>query len=598
MILILGGTTEGRKGAETLDKAGKTFFYSTKNARQEIVSSNAVRLTGALDETGMESLCREKGIRLIVDAAHPFASRLHATVAVVGRRLNLPVVRYERRFPERDPRLIWCEDFEDAVKKLQQYGIKRLLALTGVQTIDKLKGFWLEHDSWFRILDREDSIEKAIRTGFNVENLLFYQDDGDIEVLLKKINPDAIITKESGESGGFLKKVNEALDKGVKVFVVCRPPSPEGFIPVTGEHGLRKAVERLVPGYFELRSGFTTGACATAASKAALLALLESDYPEKVAFRLPDGEEMLLPVADVRLYGKTTASATIVKDGGDDPDVTDKSRIVATVTLACHGEVHFFGGEGVGRVTLPGVGLQIGDPAINPVPRKMMRDELLNIYPPGCDVTISVPGGEELAKRTFNSRIGIEGGISIIGTTGIVMPFSNEAFLEAIRKEMEVAKAMKCKRVVLNSGARSEKAVKTAYPALPAAAFIHYGNAIGESLKIAEVLGIRNLTVGIMIGKAVKLAEGNADTHSHKVTLSRDFLMSMARNCGCSHASIETISRINMARELWSSLSPDDADKFFSRLLSLCKDTCRACYKTGELTLMLISDDGQIKYTD
>lgn len=595
MILVFGGTTEGRKVVEALDRAGKPYFYSTKSDLQQLESHNAVRISGGLDLQSMTNFCVTNDIKLIVDAAHPFASNLHSTVAEVSKILSMPVVRFERTYTSRDPRVIWCESYDDAVKRLIQDNVRQLLALTGVQTVLKLKDYWQSHECHFRILNRQESLLKAKAAGFPEENLCFYEDNGDIATLIDKYHPDAIITKESGETGGFDEKVEDALAVGVKVYAVCRPKLPEYSATVTGEYGLRKEVERLFPGFFELRSGFTTGACATAAAKAAMLALVCDEESDHVSFCIPDGEEMQMRVESVCVISSDSAEASVIKDAGDDPDVTDGCRVVAKVTLADHNDVRFHGGEGIGRVTLPGIGLEIGEPAINPIPRQMMRDELLKIYPNGCDVMISVPGGEELSKKTFNSRIGIVGGISIIGTSGIVMPFSNEAFMEAIRREMEVAKALGCERVVLNSGARSEKVVRAKYPELSSAAFIHYGNAIGESLRIASELGIDKVTVGLMLGKAVKLAEGNTDTHSHKVTMNRDFLCSVADEAGCSGEAKESILSVNMARELWTTLSSEDSDKFFPRLLSLCRLSCRACYPTGQLTLMLITDSGEIQ---
>ena len=597
MILILGGTTEGRKAVATLDKAGKTFYYSTRSDLQRVEAHNAVRITGALDAEAIVSFCWENDVRLIVDAAHPFASQLHQNVASAAETLSIPVVRFERRFPQRNSSFIWCDDYADAIEKLRKARVRSLLSLTGVQTISKLSDYWRSHHCIFRILDREESLAIAESNGFPHDKLVYYEEGGHIGRLLTKLSCDAILTKESGESGNFLEKTEDALKAGVKVFVVKRPTMPKGFITVTGEFGLRKAVEKLIPGFFELRSGFTTGTCATAAATAALLALTEGVIMTEAQVTIPNGEVMSLPINSVSVTDETSAGASVIKDAGDDPDVTDGAEIEATVRLASHGEVRFFGGDGVGTVTLPGTGLDIGSPAINPVPRKMMTETLLKIYPGGCDVTISVPNGKELAEKTFNPRIGIVGGISIIGTSGIVMPFSNEAFMEAIQREMEVAKAVGADRVVINSGARSEKCVKSLYPELPAATFIHYGNAVGETLKIADELQVKRLTVGLMLGKAVKLAEGHMDTHSHKVTMNRDFLSKVAKEAGCSPDATAAIARLNMARELWTDLSPEDADKFFPAILSLCKGQCQNYYKCGELTMILITDSGNIAAT-
>lgn len=594
MILVLGGTTEGRKAVETLDKAGKKFYYSTRFDMQEVRTYNAKMVTGGLDVSQMKEFCVNNDIRLIVDAAHPFAAELHATVSEVSRNLSIPAIRYERRYATRHPDLVWCKDYNDAVNKLFSNGIGRLLALTGVQTISKLEDFWKEHDCYFRILNREESIRKVHVAGFSDDKIVFSDDKRNLSEIINEINPDAIITKESGESGGYSDKVETAKKHGLKIFVISRPPMPEGFITVTGNYGLRRNVERLLPGFFNLRSGFTSGSCATAAAKAALLKLVGCEVSDYVSFHLPDGEKMEMRIESVRVINTTTAEAVVIKDAGDDPDVTDGCQIIVRVELAQHHDVIFHGGKGIGIVTLPGTGLEIGEPAINPTPRQMIKNELLELYPSGCNVTINVPDGEEIAKHTFNSRIGIEGGISIIGTSGIVMPFSNEAFLESIKKEMEVAIALGCERIVLNSGARSERPVKHFYPHLHRAAFIHYGNAIGEILRIADDLKVSNLSVGLMIGKAVKLAEGHSDTHSHKAVMNREFIAQLLREAGCDESTVENVNNINMARELWTLLSDDEAKKFFPYLLLMCKRVCREFYPNGSLTLMLINDSGEI----
>lgn len=592
MILILGGTTEGRVAVRVLDEAARPYYYSTRGDSQHIASPHAITLTGGMDNVEMEEFCRDKGIRLMIDAAHPFASRLHATVAQVSRTLDLPVIRFERLYPPRDSDIIWCRDFPDAVNRLRSLGITRLLALTGVQTIADLAQWWQEGDveCWFRILDRPESRRLAIRQGFPSDHLVPYDGD-DPYGLMKRLHPEAIITKESGLSGGFEEKLHAARRLGIRILAIERPPMPEDFITVTGSHGLRRQIETLLPGFYTLRTGFTTGACATAASKAALTALLTgNDSIQDITFTLPNGEIMRMPVGNITIHSATSATATVIKDAGDDPDVTHGRQITATVTCSdSHAGIIFHGGEGVGTVTLPGLGLPIGSPAINPTPRSMMTRELSALTPRGLDVTISVPGGRELALKTFNPRLGIEGGISIIGTSGIVRPFSNEAFTASIRREMQVALAIGSSRIVLNSGAKSEHLVRALYPDLPAQSFIHYGNAVGEAIRIAAELQVPRLTIGLMIGKAVKLAEGNLDTHSNKVTLNRDFLRNVANEAGCTPAALEVIDTLTLARELWTRLTPADSARFFPRILTLCHTTLTPLYHSP-LTTLLISD--------
>lgn len=592
MILILGGTTEGRLAVKVADEAGSPYYYSTRGIQQEIACRNGIHLTGGMDVEAMTSFCIHHQIRLLVDAAHPFAVGLHQTVHETAIRLNLPVVRVERSYPERATDIVWCEDYEDAVCKLEKDRIHSLLSLTGVQTIGKLRGYWAKHPCWFRILKRDESLALARSQGFDEQRIVYYQAE-DEESLLKRLTPQAILTKESGETGGFQQKIDAARMLGIPVYVVKRPSLPDSFMNVTGEYGLRKQIEKWVPGFYPLRSGYTTGACATAASKAALLGLLGRDIPSLIPIRFPNGETLSLPVADVQ-WGEESVSAIVVKDAGDDPDVTHGHRIVSTIRFSSHPGIHFLQGEGVGKVTLPGLGLEIGEPAINKVPRQMMEQELSALYQGGLDVTISVPDGRELAKRTFNPKLGIVDGISIIGTSGIVRPFSSEAFVEAIRREIEVAQALGCTHLVINSGAKSERYLKIKFPDLLPQAFVHFGNFIGETLRIADELHIPEVTMGIMIGKAVKLAEGFLDTHSKKVVMNKAFLKQLAIKSGCSQEALSLIENLTLARELWEHLSEADASLFFTELLDNCYAHCRPLMSDGKLTILLIDEEGHI----
>lgn len=592
MILILGGTTEGRLAVKVADEAGSPYYYSTRGIQQEIACRNGIHLTGGMDVEAMTNFCIHHQIRLLVDAAHPFAVGLHQTVHETAIRLNLPVVRVERSYPERATDIVWCEDYEDAVRQLEKDRIHSLLSLTGVQTIGKLRGYWVKHPCWFRILKRDESLALARNQGFDEQRIVYYQAE-DEESLLKRLTPQAILTKESGETGGFQQKIDAARMLGIPVYVVKRPSLPDSFMNVTGEYGLRKQIEKWVPGFYPLRSGYTTGACATAASKAALLGLLGRDIPSLIPIRFPNGETLSLPVVDVQ-WGEESVSAIVVKDAGDDPDVTHGHRIVSTIRFSSHPGIHFLQGEGVGKVTLPGLGLEIEEPAINKVPRQMMEQELSALYQGGLDVTISVPDGRELAKRTFNPKLGIVDGISIIGTSGIVRPFSSEAFVEAIRREIEVAQALGCTHLVINSGAKSERYLKIEFPDLLPQAFVHFGNFIGETLRIADELHIPEVTMGIMIGKAVKLAEGFLDTHSKKVVMNKAFLKQLAIKSGCSQEALALIENLTLARELWEHLSEADASLFFTELLDNCYAHCRPLMSDGKLTILLIDEEGHI----
>lgn len=592
MILVFGGTTEGRLAIKTLDEGSGHYFYSTRGEGRQVECGHGIHVTGGMDGTAMEDFCLVHGIRLIVDAAHPFARTLHATVASVAARLGIPVVRLERRYPDvAGDDVVWCAGYADAVCRMKKDGTERLLALTGVQTIAALHHFWKDHDTYFRILNREESLALAAEAGFPESRLVYYGED-DLDSLLEKICPDAVITKESGVSGGFPAKIEAARRHGVRVYVVRRPPLPESFITVDGEYGLRREVERVLPDFYTLHIGFTTGSCATAAAKAALWALLTGEILKEVSFRIPEGETMRMDVEGVEvLPGNATAS--VIKDAGDDPDVTHRSRISVTVAYAAGIGIRFYGGEGIGTVTLPGLGLDPGEPAINPVPRRMISSELSALYQGGLEVTVSLEDGEQLAARTFNPRVGIVGGVSIIGTTGIVRPFSHEAFVESIRREIGVAVALRCHRIVVNSGGKSEKFMRSLYPDLPQQAFIHYGNAVADTMEVARECGVKRLTIGLMLGKAVKLAQGHMDTHSHKVSLDKDFLKEVADDCGCSADAREAIEGLNLARELPDILSSEDAPRFFNAIVSMCRRHCAAIYP-GALEAVLIADNGRI----
>ena len=592
MILIFGGTTEGRTAVKVLDEAGSPYYYSTRGNAQQIECKHGTRVAGGMDHDAMTEFCSTHDIHLIIDAAHPFASLLHTTVAAVSEQLDLPVIRLERRYPPRDESLVWCDTFDDAIDYLESHEIRDLLALSGVQTITKLQRYWKKHPCHFRVLDRDDSREIARRAGFPAENLLFWQEGQDELTLFRQLRPGAILTKESGESGYYEEKITAARQLGIPVIVIRRPSLPDSFYVVNGEHGLRYRVERLLPGFYPLRSGFTTGSCATAATRAALEGLLSRIPQHSATITLPDGETVTLPVSSCT-FTKDSCTCGVIKDAGDDPDVTNGYTVLSTVSLTTQPGVQFLPGEGVGTITLPGTGIPVGEPAINQTPRRMITNEIEQLLHShglhsGVSIRISVPGGSELAQKTFNPRLGIIGGISIIGTSGIVRPFSSEAFVNSIRKEIQVARALGCTRIVINSGAKSENYLRSRFPDLPAQAFIHYGNYIGDTLRLADEEGITHITMGIMIGKAVKLAEGHLDTHSRNVVMNRDFITSLAAESHCHPANIARVAEITLARELWELFT--DTPAFFTLLVDRCMTVCRPLLSHATLEIMLVPE--------
>ena len=570
MVLVFGGTTEGRKAVEVLEEAGTTYYYSTKMGEQDIALHHGKRIDGAMDAEAMQTFCREHDIRLMVDAAHPFALQLHKTIAQISEKQNIPVIRYERIYPPRSADITWIDDYSQIPTDIHS-----LLATTGVQSISKLK--YLEAEGIkvsYRILNRESSIHLAHQQGATDEQLCFYPQMAEAE---------AVLMKESGESGGFSEKIAEAKEKGMRIFALKRPELSFRHC-VNGPYGLRRAVEKLLPEFYPLHSGLTTGTCATAAAVAATLRLIKGETPDEVPVLLPNGETIMVAIG----YGE--GYAYCIKEAGDDPDVTNGLEIRASVEPAESFEI--YGGKGVGKFTLPGFDYPPGEAAINKAPREMIRHNLepLNIDYSPLTITISVPQGAEIALRTFNPRLGIEGGISIIGVSGIVKPFSEEAFIDSIRKCMTIAKASGSERVVINSGGKSERFVKSLYPNLPQQAFVEYGNYIGETLKMANELGFKYVTLGVMLGKAVKLADGHLDTHSRKTTMDKGFIAQLLKESGCDN----DINNITLARELWAMIPSDKVNTFASTIIHHCAEYCNPLLPNGNLTILLIDDEGRI----
>ena len=302
----------------------------------------------------------------------------------------------------------------------------------------------------------------------------------------------------------------------------------------------------------DLRTGFTTGACATAAAKAAYLALLTGRFTSPVQITLPRGQKPVFELAESQM-GDGYASAIVQKDAGDDPDVTHGAMISAHVTIGGTG-VTFCAGEGVGMVTKPGLPIPVGEPAINPVPRQMMIETLQDVADAAgvkCNVivTISVAGGAELAKQTWNPRLGIEGGISILGTTGIVRPFSCAAWIASIHRGIDVARATGLTHVAGATGATSE-AVAQAELDLPDHAMLDMGDFAGGMLKYIKTHPIERVTVAGGFGKLTKLAQGAMDLHSSRSQVDFANLAEWAAEVGADKSEIAACNTAMQALEI------------------------------------------------
>jgi cobalt-precorrin-5B (C1)-methyltransferase len=302
-----------------------------------------------------------------------------------------------------------------------------------------------------------------------------------------------------------------------------------------------------------LRTGFSTGACSAAAAKAAATALSGTRL-STVNIPFPSGDRHTFTVHSLRYEGGS-ATAVVVKDAGDDPDVTHGAHLTVTVAWRSDGEVVLHGGEGVGMVTRAGLGLPVGQPAINPVPRQMITDAVLEASGGrGVDVTISVPGGERMARKTTNRRLGIEGGISILGTTGIVRPFSTASWRASVEQAVGVMAAQKVPTLVLATGGRTERAAMRLLPYLPPVAFVEVGDFTGAALRRAVEHRLTGVVFVGMIGKLTKLASGILMTHYTRSKVDTDLLAEITAAHGGGPEDIAEIRSASTARrayEIW-----------------------------------------------
>ncbi len=302
----------------------------------------------------------------------------------------------------------------------------------------------------------------------------------------------------------------------------------------------------------QLRRGWTTGACATAAAKAAYAALLSGHFPDPVVITLPGGTEVAFTLAHSHLYANF-AEAGIIKDAGDDPDVTHGALINVRVSHASAGTgVNFKAGEGVGTVTLLGLPLPVGEPAINPAPRAMIRAAIAQVaaqFGGSGDVVveISIPGGAKIAERTLNGRLGIVGGLSILGTTGIVVPFSCAAWINSIHRGIDVARGLGLTHIAGSTGNTSEIAVQKLYN-LPDQALIDMGDFVGGMLKYLRKAPVNKITIAGGMGKMTKLAQGLLDLHSRRGEVDLNFLAGLVEGSGGAKAVADEIRAANSAK--------------------------------------------------
>ncbi len=304
----------------------------------------------------------------------------------------------------------------------------------------------------------------------------------------------------------------------------------------------------------ELRYGWTTGACATAATKSALSALFGQDFLDPVTITLPKGQTPAFVLATENCIDGV-ATASIIKDAGDDPDVTHQARIISSVRHGKSGDgIKFFAGEGVGTVTREGLPLAIGEPAINPVPRQMMIDvckQMCAEFDIALDIhiTVSIENGEELAKYTMNGRLGILGGLSVLGTTGIVVPYSCSAWIASLHRGIDVARAAGETHVIASTGSTSEKAANAIYD-LPDYALLDMGDFAGGVLKYLKKHPMDRLTIAGGFAKITKLAKGHMDLHSGRSSVDFIWLSEQLVHVGASADLVESCKNANTAMQV------------------------------------------------
>lgn len=328
----------------------------------------------------------------------------------------------------------------------------------------------------------------------------------------------------------------------------------------------------------QLRTGFTTGACSAAAAKAATHVLIHQTPLSEVEVRLPTGKKAAFKLEKC-VFNARAVTCSVIKDAGDDPDCTHGAEMTATVSWMNKelGRIKLKNGAGIGVVTKPGLGLDIGAPSITPVPRKnieeMVKEALGDaLKTASVQVVFSVPRGEEMAKETLNARLGIVGGISILGTTGIVVPFSTAAYKASINQGIDVAKTLGFNHIVVTTGGKSEEFAMKILPELKEEAFIQMGDFVGHTLKYASRKGVKKVTICGMPGKLSKIASGKMQTHAAGSQVNMELLSEIAKECGAEPEVVEKIRAANTARHVSELVEQHNIQGFFDRV---CERVCR-----------------------
>ncbi|MDY6910797.1 MAG: cobalt-precorrin-5B (C(1))-methyltransferase [Chloroflexota bacterium] len=324
-----------------------------------------------------------------------------------------------------------------------------------------------------------------------------------------------------------------------------------------------------------LRSGYTTGSCAAAAARAAAIALLEQTMIEEVGISLPDGQRVQFKLNDCA-FDIREASCSVIKNAGDDPDITDGAEVRAAVCWKDDPGIAIEGGEGVGMVTKPGLDVPIGKPAINNVPLMMIEQNVAEVIgnDKGLRVVVSVPEGKELAKKTLNKRLGIIGGISILGTSGVVIPYSIDAYQASISQALDIAVASGCYEAVLTTGRRSEKYAQREFP-FAEEAFVQMGDFVGYALQQCASREIRKVIIWGMVGKLSKIANKDFYTNISDSKIDMDFLAGVAVSCGVAESKVATAREAVTAHHFLKIVGKDESREVCDELCFLASVSSR-----------------------
>ena len=613
-ILIFAGTTEGRILTERLKSYNDlqlTVCSATEYGKELLpdADNNLILLSERMDDKAMYELMMHEKYDFVVDATHPYAEIVSENIKKASSKAEITYIRVKRPslinnkiMSDNSDKIICVRTVDDAVDYLNKTE-GNILSTIGSKELNKLLGIEkCTERVYARILPSQEMIKISSELGFSGQHLICMQGPFSEEMNRAMYNQFGIkymLTKESGNNGGFEDKIKAAIDSNVVPVVIIRPEYEsdidgkdieETILAITGQTNLKRNAyepenkitydteDKYIPNqrfnqeiktrFNGLKTGFTTGTCAAIAAKAATEMLLSGETVLSESLVTPGGERVEVNIEDIKITHDIVKCA-VKKDAGDDPDVTNGVLVYAEVSKIDKNEIIIDGGMGIGRVTKPGLACKVGEAAINPVPRQMIKEAVEqvldgNFYEGGLKIIISVPDGIELAKKTFNPRLGIEGGISILGTSGIVVPMSEAALIDTIKVEMNVVRAQGNESLVIVPGNYGSDFVKESL-GIDMNKAVVCSNYVGEAIDYACNIGFKQILLVGHIGKFIKVAAGAFNTHSHNVDTRMEVFAAHSALFGVDKQIIskvmQCVSTDEAIRILKESVDSDDFDE-------------------------------------